>query len=363
MPCLSIHPTFFLPAKMLPMNTRNPLLMLLLAAALLASCARSTADSDPPPAAAKPQTHYRIVAVPDLSNRLDAKLYPRQLTDMAVFEALADIFPTLPRRYNRLVLQRDGLSVRLLNQMDYPRYSEISEKLMETFDLSLFGKEQAKRIEYLRGKEVVLEGSDAPRTLQGDREAFLGAMRQLYDEAGNRGYGGDIRNFFQNGLAPHLFDAPAPANMPGKMPEAEWRKVLVLVTDGYLEVGREAEQPCASQPCRHLGPVQLDAVRKRMRRTGESAEEAFRNGGFGIAPVENPFLAEVEVLVLEMYDRSLSKVGSATKHPTDGELLRLFWADFLRKSGAKRFQLEPAAATAADVRGAIDRFLRETPAE
>jgi hypothetical protein len=58
-----------------------------------------------------------------------------------------------------------------------------------------------------------------------------------------------------------------------------------------------------------------------------------------------------------MYDRSLSQGGNATVHPTDTEILKLFWSDWLEKSGVKRYELRPLMTTEAEVEQVVMGFM------
>jgi hypothetical protein len=76
-----------------------------------------------------------------------------------------------------------------------------------------------------------------------------------------------------------------------------------------------------------------------------------------IRPVHNEALKNLEVLVMELYDRSLSKTGSATIQPTDMEIMKLFWTDWLRASKVKRFELHTIANSKAEAEKVVLNFL------
>lgn len=48
------------------------------------------------------------------------------------------------------------------------------------------------------------------------------------------------------------------------------------------------------------------------------------------------------VLVLEMIDRSLDKNGVAIQHPTDFEIMKIVWEDWLTRSGAEKVEIHKA---------------------
>jgi hypothetical protein len=60
---------------------------------------------------------------------------------------------------------------------------------------------------------------------------------------------------------------------------------------------------------------------------------------------------------LELYDRSLTKAGAASIHPTDMEIIKLFWSDWLQRSGVRRFEFHPIAGSKDEVEKMILNFL------
>jgi len=61
-------------------------------------------------------THYNIIFAPDLSNRLNTKLYPKPVSDAQIVSSiLKKIFPEI-LRIKRLDRQMDKFSVDLINK-------------------------------------------------------------------------------------------------------------------------------------------------------------------------------------------------------------------------------------------------------
>ncbi len=112
------------------------------------------------------------------------------------------------------------------------------------------------------------------------------------------------------------------------------------MTDGYIEAGIFGKGYDLSQS-------KVEAFRNAFLKSKESNLSVFlsKNPAFKIKPADNPFLKSLEVIVLEIYDRSLSKTGAATKHPTDMEVMKLIWSDWLKSSGVKRFELKSIATS------------------
>jgi len=83
----------------------------------------------------------------------------------------------------------------------------------------------------------------------------------------------------------------------------------------------------------------------------------FEENNYGIVPVDNPRLQDVEVLVLEIYDRSLSQGGNAVVHPTDTETLKLFGSDWLEQSDVQKYKLHSLMNTEAEVEQVVMGFM------
>ena len=97
--------------------------------------------------------HNNIVIVPDLSNRIDDSLYPRQLKDSDIINVTVSLFPDLIKSYNRLSMQKDKISLKLLNPLDVPNFNELEPNV--TIDLGAFGTKQFERIDFINNKKDI----------------------------------------------------------------------------------------------------------------------------------------------------------------------------------------------------------------
>ena len=86
-------------------------------------------------------------------------------------------------------------------------------------------------------------------------------------------------------------------------------------------------------------------------------KQFFKDRGYGITPVDNPLLSEVEILVLELDDRSKNANGNASSEISDDDIIKLFWTDWLKKSGVKKFELHSTASSTSDINDYIKDFL------
>ena len=130
---------------------------------------------------------------------------------------------------------------------------------------------------------------------------------------------------------------------------------MIMTTDGYIEAG-------IFDKGFDLSKKLIDRFRDAFLASGESDMASFfkKNKQFRIKPVHNDKLKNLEILVMELYDRSLTKTGAATVHPTDMEIMKLFWTDWLQQSRVKRFELHPIANSKAEAEKIILDFLNVT---
>ena len=126
-----------------------------------------------------------------------------------------------------------------------------------------------------------------------------------------------------------------------------------MTTDGYIEAGIYGKGVDLSQKT-------IKQFRNAFIKSGEPDIKTFfdkNKNKYKIAPVNNPYLKNLEILVLELYDRSKTLGGAATVQPTDMEIIKLFWSDWLKNSKVKRFELHPIANSKDDVEKTIIAFL------
>ena len=125
------------------------------------------------------------------------------------------------------------------------------------------------------------------------------------------------------------------------------------MTDGYIEAdiyGKGYD----------LSKLKIDDFRGEYLKVNSVSLEKFldQNPKFKIRPATNPHLKNLEILILEMYDRSLSKSRAAKVHPTDMEIMKVVWSDWLRKSGVKHFELKSIMSNQAEADRPIMGFIK-----
>ena len=266
--------------------------------------------------------HYNLFFAPDLSNRLNNNLYRKAVNDADIVESILNRIWNEIGRMKRDGGQKDHYGVDFINKGLIGMY-DINTDLM-TINLQRFDR-QIDRINYVMARHNV------SKTLAGDIKKMVAEYRRFNTKAAASPNGADIWTYFQSGLDARII---LPDIQEGRVTH-KFRNVMVLMTDGYIEAG-------IFNKGFDLSDTKVTNFRKAFLAARESNLETFllKNPKFKIKPVKNAFLKNLEVIVIEMYDRSLSKTGAATKHPTDMEVLKLIWSDWLRNSGVKRFELK-----------------------
>ena len=297
--------------------------------------------------------HYNIIVSPDLSNRVVETLYPKPVSDTDIVRTIFDnIYPRVLTAGGRKQHQTDKFRIDFINRSLLSKYQVDSDVLM--LDFSRF-KKQSERIEYLNGR-------GAAGSLKEDSERLKEEVGQIYSAARKNTHGADIwsylnTSFHKQMLGPELDSTSVEGS--DAIFKNKYRNVLILLTDGYIETGLTTANGAKTRKTHNLTKADVDRFRANYLKNGNgsSLKEFFSQNEYGIIPVENSALAATEVLVLELYDRSLSAGGSATAHPTDFEILQLFWNDWLEKSGVKKFEVHPTASSKKEVESFIFSFL------
>jgi hypothetical protein len=139
------------------------------------------------------------------------------------------------------------------------------------------------------------------------------------------------------------------------------RNYIIILTDGYIEANRykEDRNMRKGNTFRYLSSNVIEEFRKNYNNNSyTSIDDYFTDKKFGIMPVSNPLLKDCKILVLELFDRSVIN-GHSTKTPTDMEILKTFWSDWLIKSGVPKanFDIQPTRDNAQDVNIVVRQFL------
>lgn len=281
--------------------------------------------------------HFNITISSDLSNRLKSSLYPKAVSDIEIVSIIADnIYPRI-LTHKRSMNQLDHFRLDFINKQQISAYS-VDTKLID-IDFSQF-KQQAQRIDYLRKSYVK------------DKNRFLLEFSRIHEKAIASSFGSDIWTYLQQGVDNSISDTTTSDGKIGNIAfKNRFKNVLILLTDGYIEAGiYNKGYDISGQKVRDF--------RQKFLKSGETNITTFfnKNSDLRVKALTNPLLKDLEILVLELYDRTDTNSG-ASIHPTDLEIMKLLWGDWLKNSHVKRYELHAKFSNKAEAEKVILKFL------
>ncbi|WP_345953022.1 hypothetical protein [Mucilaginibacter sp. PAMB04168] len=289
-------------------------------------------------------THYNLTFAADLSNRVNPSLYRRPLNDVDLLKTVAgNLYPSILRSH-RSENQKDKLRIDFINKGLINQYRVNMDKLR--IDFGVFPNQHG-RIDY------IMDRNHVKQTLKKDIASMVSEFNRINTLAARENFGADIWTYLNEGLiSATVLPNEKPIVDEGNTYVNAYRNVLILTTDGYIEAG-------IYNKGFDLSKMTINRFRDAFLASGENDMQSFfrKNKQFRIKPVQNEKLKNLEILVMELYDRSRSKVGAATIHPTDMEIIKLFWTDWLRESKVARFELRPFANSKEEAEKIILDFL------
>lgn len=285
--------------------------------------------------------HYNLIIAPDLSNRIDQKHSAKPVTDTAIIFSILNNIDSdnkkknLLQSFNRSEDQKDRFSFSFINKQLISTYNTDMGNL--SIDFSRFDTQLA-RIEYVKGYKEESLGDDIHK--------FKTEIEHVYSKAERNYFGADIWSYFKGLNSFDILSKTDTVTYLEKKYVNSYKNILVLLTDGYIEAGLYGKKACSNNQCYYLSSGRIKAFRKAYTDSGMgNMEEFFYKNEYGIIPINNPLLADLEVLVIEVKDRSIDPAGNATVFPTDFDIIKLFWTDWMEKSNVKKFSIKPAFAS------------------
>jgi hypothetical protein len=290
-----------------------------------------------------PITHFNITFASDLSNRVNPGLYKRPLNDVDLLKIVtSNLYPSI-LRYRRSESQKDKLLIDFINKGLINEYQVHTDRLL--IDFGRFDR-QYDRIAYILERNV-------KQTLRQDINKMVNEFSRINNVAARQNFGADIWTYFNEGIDDkRVLPDEKPINDQTNSYINTYRNILIITTDGYIEAG-------IYDKGFDLSKTRIDNFRTAYLASGQHDLQSFfkKNKQFRITPVHNEHLKNLEVLVMELYDRSRSKGGAASVQPTDMEIIKLFWTDWLQQSKVKRFELHPYANSRDEAEKIILNFL------
>lgn len=308
----------------------------------------------------KVKPHLNIILSPDLSNRINKKVHKNKtIHDIDLIANILDNYyhdskgkekgkiyeNDIFHSNKRFVNQRDKIRVRFTNETSINVYNVQAEKLKLDLSDNYFQNSSKKRVQYLQNKDTV-------KSFTKDKEEFLKELGSVYEKAISKTYGADLYGLIQNRLDNYIdTDTIQP-----------YRNILVLFTDGYIESGAYKSFKTNDNKKTYLDHGTIQNFRKLYNKAKEqnpslTSNAFFKKNNYGIVPIKNELLENLEILAFEFYDRSKDKGGGQTVQPDDYEILKLFWEDWLTQSGVKYFEIHKCVDNIDDFEAILGKFI------
>lgn len=282
--------------------------------------------------------NYNILLVPDLSNRINHSIHPKPLHDTVILNTVLDSIPRLLK-----------ISNRNLNQLDTYKIDFINRGILndEAFNGSIFG------ISFLQFKNKLIDASDFKRNrLKLDISKLKEETAKVYTYAQSHSSGSDVWNYFNETVhSSLLYDVDTLQNPKKNSLVYKTKNIVVLLTDGYIETINKTAGYSFNQDM-------VTDIRNQFLKSKSDDLKKFilSNPRFLIKKMNND-LKNTDILILEVTDRSLDTNGVARYHPTDLEIIKIIWTDWLTKSGAERVQIHSALSNRKDVYITLKNFI------
>jgi hypothetical protein len=265
---------------------------------------------------------FNIKVTPDLSNRIINKNYIKP--DEFIIQQFIDLLYPDIINDDKKINQYDVFTLDFISKMDIK-----GEIKPVTIDLKRFGKDQQKRNEYIGYKNDT-------SGFEKDKLLFVNtASEQAKEVNTNNDHGADIYEYLKD-LNSIEIDTSSQeiVGTDGQVIHNITKNVIILLTDGYIETSTGNNNAKMSNS---LSENKIQSFRKDYLKNGKgmTVREFFRKNGYGITPINNDFLKQTRILVLQLFDRGETAGGNKNGSLTDLEIIKLFWKDWFIESGLK----------------------------
>ena len=271
--------------------------------------------------------HFNVKVVPDLSNRIVNKNYIQP--DDLIVQQFADlIYPDIINNDSK-INQYDVFTLDFINKKHINEYN-VNPVII---DLKQFKNEQIKRNEYLG---VFKDTSEFKK----DRFLLVNTVKELSEKINkNNDHGADIYAYFKelNDIQIDTSTVDIVDTDSKDIIHNTNDNVIILLTDGYIETGviNDDQKMSSSLSADKIAKFRKDYI-SNGKPKGISLNDFFNQNGYGITPIKNSLLKNVRVLVLQLFDRGKTSAGNRNSEPTDIDIIKLFWNDWLIKSGVNQ---------------------------
>lgn len=310
---------------------------LLTVTSLLLSCCKKPGDTKTPLEFTRIY-NYNVLIVPDLSNRINPEIHPKPVQDTTLINNVIDSIGSLLNVNNRQ-----------MNQLDIYKLDFINKGILNSGAADP-GKME---INFSVFKNKLREASDYKRErLKPAVSDFKTEVSKVYRYSLQHTAGSDVWNYFNETINTSLLNEPDRTDEKEKMITGT-KNIVVLFTDGYIESANQ-------NPGYIFDQQSIEKIRNEFLSRKSIDLERFigSNPDYLIKKTTNN-LKNLNVLVLEMVDRSLDKNGAAISQPTDFEIMKAVWTKWLKDSGAAKVEIYPAFSKKTEAFTALKKFMTE----
>lgn len=285
---------------------------------------------------------YNVLIVPDLSNRINPSIHPKPIHDTVLIHSIFNHVNDYLKIKNRSTNQMDRYAVDFINRGILTRGVVGTEELV--IDMSQFKGKLRNASEYRRHQ------------LATDIQKMNQQVSTLYEYAVKHSSGSDIWNYFNESVHTSLVSTvgelmDVSADGKDKILKST-KNVVVLFTDGYIENANR-------QPGYQLDPKTIEELRKGFLASGENDLKTYihQQTAFHLKKTDRS-LKDLNVLVMEMKDRSLDRNGVARVQPTDYQIMKILWEKWLTDSGASSVEIYQTLTREEEMHNILKKFLQ-----
>jgi len=282
--------------------------------------------------------NYNVLIVPDLSNRINPDLHPKPIHDTVLINQMIDSIGSLLKVNNRQ-----------MNQLDVYKFDFINKGILN----SGTANPENMEINFKIFENKLRDASEFKRKGLGQSVSrFKTEISKVYQYSLQHPAGSDIWNYFNETIKTSVINEPDKIDSIGKIVKST-KNIVVLLTDGYIESTNQASGYTFDQQS-------IQKIRNEFLKSQASDLEKFiiSKPEYSIRKTTNN-LKDLHVLILEMVDRSLDKNGAAKIQPTDFEIMKVIWTQWLKDSGASEVKIYPAFTKKTEAYLAVKKFMTE----
>ncbi|MBL6446100.1 hypothetical protein JMN32_07265 [Fulvivirga sp. 29W222] len=291
---------------------------------------------------------HNIVILADLSNRV---LRQKSLHDTTIIYNIIDkLKPFFEKSVDLNIYDR--FAFYSINQYCVDRLIDQNPKF--NLDLAEFKNHELELSNYLYRSQK--------RNYDSDVSKIKATVKKLYgNNARNTILPADVWHYFNEVLDNTIVDTTS--FKQGVYLNRRKNKVI-LITDGYVEAGKYGNDKTMLDKrnpnrTKFLSTSLLNKFRSEFNNSEfAELEKFYTTNKYGLIPVKNPLISEIELLVLEIDDRTI-KNGVTSVSPTDAKIIKLFWHEWFEQSGIdpKHFEIHDVVKNEQELDAILTSFL------